>query len=395
MTDFALGETDIARLTIALIADEIELQSKKTVGPEIWSAWTSETRIDEDGIGLDSLARLDLAGRFNSYFHLHEVGIEDYLLLEKTIGGWARIVAKALSIASERITFQTSGSTGVAKQCTHAFADLNAETREHARLLAGTKRILSLVPPHHIYGFLFSVRLPAALNIPVIDARALPPGRLLGDLMEGDLLVATPFLFRYLERSCPAFPAGIQAVTSTAPMPPDLREALAAKGLTALMEIYGSSETAGIGWRTSSHEGFTLFKAWRRHGDDLARNERTFETPDQVVWVDQRTLKPVGRRDGAVQVGGINVFPQQIAETLKELPFVAECVVRLQANDNDKARSRLAAFVVLADATLDTEAARIAILKHCAEKLRAAERPVSLDFGQALPVNAMGKLAAW
>ena len=55
------------------------------------------------------------------------------------------------------ITFEYCMLDGVNDQPEHA--------RELARLVPGRRRILSAVPAHHIYGFLFSVLLPQDLGL--------------------------------------------------------------------------------------------------------------------------------------------------------------------------------------------------------------------------------------
>lgn len=47
----------------------------------------------------------------------------------------------------------------------HTLAAPLQETDELAKLFAGRRRILVAVPCHHIYGFLFSVLLPAMFGL--------------------------------------------------------------------------------------------------------------------------------------------------------------------------------------------------------------------------------------
>jgi long-chain acyl-CoA synthetase len=392
------GRETLARLLRALIADEMEVQGRRAPGASVEANWGDGSRIDEDGLGFDSLGRLDLAARVNSYFHLHEVGIEDYLLIAPDLGGWLDIIEKSLAIRFERITFRTSGSTGTPKPVTHAVALLDEEVSEISALLDGAKRIIGLVPAHHIYGFLFTIRLPEALGIPFLDARAIAPGRLAGLLAAGDAIVATPHLYGYLLRSGLRFPDGVRGISSTGPLPAETRAALAGAGLSDITEIYGSSETAGIGHRRSGGAPFALFHHWRRDDHDHLMREgldAPVMLPDEAEWLSPTELRPVARRDGGVKIGGINVFPTRIAETLREHPLVRTCALRPVDPDGDASRRRLSAFIVLSDETVDEAAAQSELLRFCAQHLRAVERPVSLTFGRDLPRNAIGKLAAW
>lgn len=393
-----LSEPDLFRVVASLLADEIARLRGKPPAAHATALWTVDTTLEDD-LGLDSLARLDVAARVNQFFHLHEVGIEDYLLMEPTIGGWVGIVDKSLAHSFERITFQTSGSTGAPKPCTHQLAHLSAEVDALAELFAGVTQVVAFVPSHHIYGFLFTVLLPARLKVPVLDARALSAGALRASAADAALWVATPHLWTYLATSLPVFPHGVRGVTSTAPMPADLARRLAAQGLVELTEVYGSSETAGIGWRREPGGFFHLFPQWTRAptGDALLRAGDTEPTPlmDAVEWQGARALRPTGRRDGAVQIGGVNVFPERIAATLAEHEGVAACHVRAFAASGDHARLRLKAFVVPALGYLDTAALEQALTAWAQARLAPLERPVSFTFGPEPPRNTMGKLTDW
>ncbi|MGL4239969.1 MAG: 4-coumarate--CoA ligase [Beijerinckiaceae bacterium] len=401
----SLNDANRRRLVVSLIAEEISRLRQREVPPAESLGWTDAIALGEEGsgsLGLDSLGRIDVAGRLNQFFHLHEVGIEDYLLIEKTIGRWCAIVAKSEEIGWSRVTFQTSGSTGQPKTCTHDLADIAAEVQEQIEVFRRPRRIVSLVPPHHIYGFIFTILLPEALGVDVLDARALSPGQLRAALRQGDLLVATPHLWRYLAMSLGGFPEGVAGATSTAPMPKDLAIELRASGLHRLVEVYGSSETSGIGWRDDPDAPFTLYAAWDVSADRAAISRRrpdgSFSEPfpfvDEVAFDGPRRLRPVGRRDGAVQVGGVNVFPARVKQVLEELDGVAAAAVRTFAAGGDAARQRLKAFIVPAPGA-DTVALEDAIRDHAATRLSAVERPAAYAFGDALPVNAMGKLADW
>lgn len=403
----ALSPLHRRRVMMSLIADEIGRLQRREVSVAEAANWSDDAPLGEGeppALNLDSLARIDVAARLNQFFHLHEVGIEDYLLIEKTVGRWDAIVGEGLKLRFEEITFQTSGSTGVPKTCIHKVADLWAEAIELAEVLRQPRRIVSMVPPHHIYGFLFTALLPSLLDIPVLDARAISPGNLKAQLAPGDLVVATPHLWRYLATSLPRFPDGVQGSCSTAPMPADLARQVVAQNLARLVEVYGSSETAGIGWRDDPASPFRLFETWevtsdreallRRGPDGVAGSPQPFA--DIVAFECARCLRPVGRRDGAVQIGGVNVFPARVQKAIEACDGVQEAAVRLFAVGGDEARARLKAFVVPREQASGLDPAfEQAIRREIASSLGELERPVAYRFGAALPRSAMGKLTDW
>jgi acyl-coenzyme A synthetase/AMP-(fatty) acid ligase len=99
----------------------------------------------------------------------------------------------------------------------------------------------------------------------------------------------------------------------------------------------------------------------------------------------------VGRRDDAVQVGGMNVFPARVAHVLMLHPHVREAAVRLMRPDEGQ---RLKAFVVAQPGT-DVDALRAALPAWAAERLATPERPAAWTFGPRLPRQASGKCADW
>jgi len=388
----ALESDDIRRLLRAILADEWGRFRRKTPPPDLEAGWDDATRLDEDGAGFDSLALLEACSRVSQFFHLHEVGIEDYLFVRRELGQWVEIVRTALEMRHERLTFQTSGSTGTPKPCTHEVADLAREVEAHAAIFSDARRVLSLVPCHHIYGFLFTVLLPRRLGVAAIDVRTWSPGVFAARAEPGDLVVATPVQWRALRAMLPCFPQGLIGVASTAPMPDDLRVALAEAGLARLVEIYGSSETAGVGFREGGG-AFTLLPYWRRRDDGLWRDgaEAPVVPQDDLAFLDDAHFLPRGRRDGAIKVGGVNVFPERVAAAIRTAPGVVDCVVR---GDGAGVAQRLKTFVVLSEQAQADPDAPARLEAWIAENLLPRERP-NVTFGPAVPRNAMGKVADW
>jgi long-chain acyl-CoA synthetase len=422
---FALDGFHRHRLITSLIAEEIGRLRQREITPNESLSWTDATLLGENtsdtsdansldagSLDLDSLGRIDVAARLNQFFHLHEVGIEDYLLIEKTIGRWNFIVGEAFKQKCDWVTFQTSGSTGTPKTTAHEIANLLNEARELVDILKRPRRIISMVPPHHIYGFIFTVLLPVLMNIEVIDARVLSPGKLRALLIDGDVIVATPHLWRYLATSLSSLPEGVLGTSSTAPMPTALAEELKRKGLSRLTEIYGSTETSGIAWRSDPQAAFKLFDIWSVSDDRESISRRIENTSsgsstfgistvgpaipfgDKVEFDGERHLRPVRRRDGAVQVGGVNVFPERVKHLLAEHDGILEVAVRGFSVGGDGARQRLKAFVVPKTLS-DLVALEKSLRSHAAERMSAVEQPAAYAFGEALPRNAFGKLTDW
>lgn len=410
-TPFTLSEDTLFLVVRALVADELKALrhlDDNAVNPEQWHSGTrikgtAATPQDPAGsLHADSLEIMALATHINSFFQIHRSGIEDYLLRYTSLGEWTELVAKSRDMGHRDITFATSGSTGEPKHCDHAWDTLVDEVdfflnQFEATLGQPLQRVIALSPPQHIYGFLFSVLLPARAGLPTLRGQQAMSLAWRGDFAAGDLILGFPFLWQQLSRQRLAFPEGTLGVTSTGPCETDVIASLTNRGLSAMVEIYGASETAGIGWRTAPRQPFALLPRWQRSQQTPeqlldATSGKTFSLGDHLHWQGERLLTPSGRKDHAVQVGGINVFPEHIATRLKTLPDVADARVRLMRPEEG---GRLKAFVVPANDAPDPMPLRATLDSWCEQNLTPPERPKAFTFGPALPVNAMNKATNW
>ena len=364
--------------------------------------WEPTLHISRE-LDVDSLELLSLASSLAEAIHLHESGIEDYLLARPTIQDWAVIAQTGLQEFSATLTFRTSGSTGLAKPCTHPLDHLQQEIRELTPLFAGRRRIFSAVPSHHIYGFLFTILLPRALSLSndhVVDVRGSSPAGLARVLSEGDLVVAHPDFWRAVTRSMPAIPPGVIGVTSTAPCADEVSAALEAGGLSQLFQIYGSSETAGVGWRASASSPYKLFSFWKKanvEGSELIRTAPDAKRvvhycQDRLEWISPVEFRVIGRVDDVVQVGGSNVSPQKVRTILMQYPDVVDAAVRLMHASEG---SRLKAFIVVRNQSSNPTMLHGQLEEWVNTRLSAPERPKSFTFGHQLPQGASGKDADW
>jgi len=164
-------------------------------------------------------------------------------------------------------------------------------------------------------------------------------------------------------------------------MPPGLFAQLLDAGVT-LTEIYGSSDTGSLAYRTAPDVPFTLFPYLIMLLDDASANTistlRHTETgaivavPDRLKRVSEREVRVLGRFDEAIQIAGVNMHPAQIRQIIASCPLVADCDVYAKADTNG---SQLYGAVRLC--TL-TDANREACLRWCREHLSAPELPKHL-----------------
>lgn len=389
-----------ARRFVADLAAGELARSRRSLAGLPAGPWDEALRLDR-GLGADSLETMNLAAALSEAIHLHRAGIEDMLLARRTLGDWTSVAQAGLERFSAELTFRTSGSTGIAKPCTHALESLDEEAAELARIFAGRRRILAAVPSHHIYGFLFTVLLPAHLGLAeagVIDVRPASPAAIAVMARPGDLVVGHPDFWAALARGVPGLAPDVAGVTSTAPCPDGVAAAVARLGV-ALHQVYGASETAGIGWRVGARESYRLFPWWRRDDGEAGRltrrvagEERVFDLQDAIEWRGEDRFAVGARRDDAVQVGGVNVHPARVRERLLEHPQVRDAAVRPMRPEEG---ARLKAFIVPAEEVRDLEAFEAALRRWMDATLEVPQRPKAIRFGPAVPRQPSGKAADW
>jgi long-chain acyl-CoA synthetase len=361
-------------------------------------------------LGADSLELMALTAALAEVLQLPQAGMLDALLADSAIDAWVTVLQAALEQSAPgalpaRLGFRSSGSSGLPTLNVHALALLWQEVAALAPLLPGRRRIVSAVPCHHIYGFLWTVLLPHLASpgrvLPVVDVRGQVAAGVWQALLPGDLVIGYPeFWQAALAGAGPGqCAADVVGVSSTAPCPQELAECLQAAGLARLVQIYGSSETAGVGWRDSAIAPYRCLPYWQRVDDDDARLSRRMpdggtsmvRLPDRLVWQDGGGFLPTGRIDAAVQVGGVNVSPQRVAALLREHPAVADAAVRLMRPDEG---ARLKAYIATASSATAAVLAQ-QLDDYLRQHLAPAERPASFTFGAAVPRQRNGKLADW
>lgn len=361
------------------------------------------TALDESGLGFDSLERLGLAASLSEALHLHRGGLADTLLTAPALNGWVEAARAALARFDGLVTVRSSGSSGTRQSHVHPTARLEAEAAVFAAMLPERLALRSAVASHHIYGMLFTLMLPARLGIPVDDLRSLSAGAVLATLRPGDLVIGHPVFWDLLLQASPSdWPAGVIGVSSGAACPDATATRLIEAGLEGVLDIYGSSETAGIGWRRRGPEGwldgtgaYRLLSCWQRDANDqLSRDDGVAVVlPDRLHWEASGGFRIGARCDGALMVGGVTVDPAHVRAMLCAHPGVADAAVRLMQPSEGV---RLKAFVVPNAPAAEGHAALLASLAlHVEGTLTTAERPRAFRFGDRLPVTAVGKPADW
>lgn len=385
MKSFVISETQIASVIGAASADELSRRFDRHFDFLTIASWTGKTPLHRGGLGLSDEETIACAGRAALFFGLDR----EFLTACKAerLSDWAREISLATRKKLDCFSFKPAARDDRDAACNHHTDEIYQDAAAAANLLYGRRRLLSFVAPHSLLGFELSILTPNLLHIEAVDARRMTPEALSRGLLFGDVLVATPSLWRYMMREKLTAPDNMMAVSFGEPMTPDLATEMRKSGFGVMRELYGSTETGLIGWRDDPNEPFILCDQWRRHGDDLFRfapdqSEKPVQPMDILDWADERSFRLLGRRDGAVQVGAVNVFPNEVAKVLCDHEKIADC--RVVVGRRGDGVSRLIAHIVLEKNVAPDENTAREIDVWCRLKLRQQERPRIYNFEAAL-----------
>lgn len=385
MKHFELTSEQIACVISGLLADELSWRFKKHIDFLTAASWSAQTPIGAGGVGLSSAEeRAACAARVSRFF-----GAREELPVEEsaTIGRWAEVIAASVVETLDAFSFTAAGRDSIEESCEHAADEIFSDAAVVANLLYGRRRVVSLVSPHSLIGFVSTILTSNLQSAPLLDARRMAPETLSQALAFGDVVVATPSLWRYLTRERVVAPDNAMAVSFGEPLTLELAADLRKAGFGGLREIYGSTETGVVAWRDAPSEPFTLFDHWRRADEGFERRMtagawRAFRSMDRLEWRNERAFRLAGRRDGAVQIGAVNVFPLRIAAAIGAHPAIGAC--RIEVMQDESGVNRLIARLSLNQGKAPSEALARDIDAWCRAHLRPQERPRVYNFEKAL-----------
>jgi acyl-coenzyme A synthetase/AMP-(fatty) acid ligase len=173
------------------------------------------------------------------------------------------------------------------------------------------------------------------------------------------------------------------------------------------VEVYGSSETGGIGWRVQAalNEPWKVFPAVDVRCTDKGRLEvrspfilqdHWWSTDDQVSLLPDRRFHLIGRVDRIVKVSEKRISLVEVERRLQEFSEIQDAVAIALETGN---RLEIAAVVVLTEEGSDkmTVQGRFAFWSSVKQKLRDHIEPVGLPrrfrVVDQIPINSQGKSA--
>ena len=315
---------------------------------------------------------------------------------------WPRFKARP---NEELLRLYTGGSTGTPQLWSKTGLNLFGEALFLAAHfgVSPADRIVATVSPAHIYGLLYSVLLPLVSGAFVAPATPSFPEEIIRTVREREatILVSVPPHYRALRGKGPMGTSLRLAFSSAGMLDAEDNTEFCRQNESEIVEVYGSTETGGIGLRNRSRgeTGFTPYPTlhWQIKDDrllirspylspGLPRDAETFfPTNDRVNPCGASGFHLIGRNDSITKVGGKRVDLADIREVIKQIPGITDCLA-LTLPETSGREHRI---VVLAEGeTVDIEAIRTTL----AARFEPYALPRAIKMIDHLPVKDNGKV---
>ncbi len=332
-----------------------------------------------------------------------EKGIDVRSALDAPLSAPLHASARALGVLdadARAVTLYTSGTTGEQAAVPKTARQLLGEVEVLASCFGdGIERVLCTLPPRHIYGLLFGLLLPLRAGGAFARETPLHTDAVLSAIARHaiDTLVAVPAHLQGLQSVARADLGGLTRVFSSgATLRPDTFNDLVTRLELRAIEVFGSTETGGIGYRRAPRDPYTAFPgveiAVAEDGRLLLSSQRLapelaqpHACDDHIELTSESAFVHLGRADDVVKVGGTRVSLAAIERAVRGLPGVRDAALVARAVSG--ARSQEILLAVVGDGW-DAARMRSALLEH----IDPIAMPRRFRFVAELPREPTGKL---
>jgi acyl-coenzyme A synthetase/AMP-(fatty) acid ligase len=314
------------------------------------------------------------------------------------------------------VTFFTSGSTGQAKAIVKKFSQLQIEISCLETNFGTTVKnsvFLSTVSHQHIYGLLFKVLWPIAMGHAFVCQAFEYPEHIVNKITEEGFasvtLIASP---AHLHRLCmdnPLLPVKQHfrcIFSSGGPLDADKNIQLQQELGCHLIEVYGSTETGGIGWRQRDSISDDIWQTFagvsvaHQHNTELLLLSSPYITLDQfhgddrIELLSDQQFRLLGRADDIVKIEEKRISLNEVQMRCKQHQYVQDvCVIVIGSK-----RKHLAAVIELnnlgkeAKSTMPLYLFNRLFRSYLAQWFEAVTLPKKFRYPLQLPYNTQGKL---
>ncbi|WP_163391928.1 AMP-binding protein [Enterovibrio norvegicus] len=305
------------------------------------------------------------------------------------------------------LTLFTSGSSStpkaIVKQLSQLQAELNQLEFQWGESLSNT-RVQSTVSHQHIYGLLFRVLWPLSAGRAFSCSDLVYPEQVTAEAQSDATLISSPALLKRLEGQCKH--NEYRAVFSSGgPLPFDASTHSEQLLGQRPVEVYGSTETGGIGFRqqTLSTQPWQLFDDIRAELDEhgclrllspYIDANAWYQTADLCDLINDTQFVLKGRADRVIKLEEKRVSLSEIEQRLCENTWISDAASLVLSLDE---RQVVAAVVVLSPegqrkvADVGKGKFQLALRQQLRDWLEPIAIPRQLRFVNAIPQNSQGK----
>ena len=315
-----------------------------------------------------------------------------------------------LDLQQVQLTIFTSGSSGQPKAIAKTLLQLRREVEVLERqwgAMLGLAAAAATVSHQHIYGMLFRLLWPLAAGRCFHSQMFLSPEPMLNAIgVTPAYWVASPAQLKRLdERTAWDDIARLSAIFSSGgALSAEVARQIEQRSGQQVVEIYGSSETGGIGWRrTTAGASWTPFAGislscgqgvnCQLHSPFL-HEVSSYRLDDRIELHDDGRFTLSGRLDRIVKVEEKRLSLDELEQTLQQSDWVAQAHTLLLTDRRDL----IAAVIVLTGsgkARLQQQG-RAAVIRQLRTQLMQSFETVVLPrkwlFVEALPLSPQGKI---
>lgn len=262
-----------------------------------------------------------------------------------------------LDLAKVELTLFTSGSSSLPKAVNKSLLMLDTEIHQLEALwgdLLGDSNIVSSVSHQHIYGLLFRVLWPLCAGRAFQRSDLVYPEQLVACANKNCTLISSPALLKRLPENnrCASYAA---VFSSGGPLDLASSEQCNALFKQTPFEVFGSTETGGIGYRQQlkADTPWNFFAGISAQlANDNCLNLRSpwidekswYQTSDQALLLGNKQFILKGRVDRIVKIEEKRISLVDVEQRLRQLEWIDESVVLVLADGH---RLRLGAVITL------------------------------------------------
>ncbi len=304
--------------------------------------------------------------------------------------------------ANDRVAakFLTSGSTGEPKIVNKRGYQLFRQLEQEISWLgcASKLKVMSMVPPFHILGNVYGFVLPMFDGGSTSYLHNTLPASWLSHIKneKPDLVIGVPSHYRFLANIIDEPLPTALFISSGAPMSPQIADDFQRLAGHEICQIYGSTETGGVGkrfgfgpwqpfpgmtWRTRDEDSrLMVFSPWQE------RPGQWTVTDDLAKIGEDGSMTLLGRADSIVKVGGKRFSTNEIIQVIENSGFVDSAVAIAYDRFNENA---IALFACGEGHKKELEGRLRAELGR---QLAAFKVPRTIRVLQSLPLLSNGKI---